>query len=169
MKNILYSIRVSFIISFFLFLATVSFAQQTKQEKKAAKADQLKEMVESKNYVFVAQSVMPMGGRSRQLTSLYTLDVKPDTVICDLPYMGRVYSAPMGSSEGGIKFTATDFDYTMAPGKKGGWTISIKTKGQGSEELTLSISESGYASLRVSSSNRQAISFNGIIESHSSK
>jgi len=159
--------RLSLIISLFLLIINLSFAQ-TKQEKKAAKKAQLKEMVEAKRYVFIAQSVMPMGGKTRQLTSLYTLNVKPDTLVCDLPYIGRAYSAPMGSTDGGIKFTSTDFDYSMTPGKKGGWKISMNTKGQNSERLALSISDSGYASLQVSSNDRQSISFSGIVEAQKS-
>ena len=148
----------------FLLLMTVSFAGFS-QDKKNDKALQVKESVENQHYIFVAQTALPLQGRVRQLTTDYTLKVSKDTVIADLPYFGRAYSAPIGTSGGGIQFTSTKFEYTSTERKKGGWSISIKPKeSQDVRELSLSISENGYASLQVISNNRQAISFNGYLK-----
>ena len=148
----------------FLLLMTVSFAGFS-QDKKNDKALQVKESVENQHYIFVAQTALPLQGRVRQLTTDYTLKVSKDTVIADLPYFGRAYSAPIGTSGGGIQFTSTKFEYTSTERKKGGWNISIKPKdSQDVRELSLSISENGYASLQVISNNRQAISFNGYLK-----
>ena len=148
----------------FLLLMTVSVAGFS-QDKKNDKALQVKESVENQHYIFVAQTALPLQGRVRQLTTDYTLKVSKDTVIADLPYFGRAYSAPIGTSGGGIQFTSTKFEYTSTERKKGGWSISIKPKeSQDVRELSLSISENGYASLQVISNNRQAISFNGYLK-----
>jgi len=148
----------------FLLLMTVSVAGFS-QDKKNDKALQVKESVENQHYIFVAQTALPLQGRVRQLTTDYTLKVSKDTVIADLPYFGRAYSAPIGTSGGGIQFTSTKFEYTSTERKKGGWNISIKPKdSQDVRELSLSISENGYASLQVISNNRQAISFNGYLK-----
>ena len=148
----------------FLLLMTISVAGFS-QDKKNDKALQVKESVENQHYIFVAQTALPLQGRVRQLTTDYTLKVSKDTVIADLPYFGRAYSAPIGTSGGGIQFTSTKFEYTSTERKKGGWNISIKPKdSQDVRELSLSISENGYVSLQVISNNRQAISFNGYLK-----
>ena len=134
-----------------------SYAQDNKEAS-------IKNLVDSQNYVFVAQTVLPLSGRIRQLTTAYDMKVTRTSIICDLPYFGRAYQAPIDPTQGGIHFTSKDFEYTTVPGKKQGWTITIKPKDYKDIQLmTLSISSSGYASLQVTSTNRQPISFNGII------
>jgi hypothetical protein len=122
------------------------------------------QIVESKNYIFKAESVNPPRGRVRQLTSDYDLVVTGDTVIAYLPYFGRAYSAPINPSEGGIKFTSADFEYTVEKKKKRSWEILIRPKdNRDVQELYLTIFDNNKASLRVNSLNRENISFNGYI------
>jgi hypothetical protein len=138
--------------------------ETSKPDKAAAKKALIKDMVESQNYVFQAQMVMPSGGRSHQLTTDYDLTVTKGSVIAYLPYFGRAYSAPIDPGQGGIQFTSKDFDYAATAGKKGGWDILIKPKdARDVQELSLNISEEGYGNLQVISTNRQPISFNGIV------
>ena len=122
-------------------------------------------IVSSKNYVFIAQSVNPIGGRFRQLTSEYDLRVLGDSVVSYLPYFGRAYSAPIDPTKSSLQFTSTDFDYEQTTRNKGGWVIMIKPKDvQDVRQLTLTVTETGNASLQVISTNKQQISFNGYIE-----
>jgi Domain of unknown function (DUF4251) len=140
------------------------FAQSSKADKQAAKMAAVKMLIDSQSYVFIAQSAMPMSGRTRQLTSDYDVKVTKDKVVSYLPYFGRAYSAPIDPSQGGIQFTSKDFDYTTTPRKKGGWDIQLKPKDyRDVQQMALSITEDGYASLQVTSTNRQAISFTGYI------
>lgn len=130
-------------------------------DKKAA----IGELVKSRQFVFKAQSASPTSGRTRQLTSEYGLWVKKDTVVSALPYFGRAYSAPVDPTSGGINFTSTDFEYTETEGKKGGWQIEIKPKdNRDVQQMSLSISTSGYGTLQVRSNNRQNISFYGYVD-----
>src|SRR5687768_16558096 len=94
-------IKAALLLSAIIAITFVTSAQ----EKDPAK---VRAMVESKNFVFKADYVNPQTGRSRNLTSEYDLTIKPGEVISYLPYFGRAYSAPI-NSEGGIKFTSTDF------------------------------------------------------------
>lgn len=124
----------------------------------------LKEMVETRRFVFKAQTAYPLSGQMRQLTSDYDLRFAGDSLISFLPYFGRAYSAPINTQEGGIKFTSTDYEYKATSGKKGGWQITIKPKDiRDVRQLNLTISAKGYASLQVSSNDRQSISFNGYV------
>ena len=126
---------------------------------------EIKNLVEDQNYVFIAQTALPSTGSSRQLSPDYTVKVSKDTIISDLPYFGRAYSAPIGKLDGGIKFTSNNFDYRKEVHKKGGWDILIEPNDvREVQQLSFSISENGYTTLNVISTNRQAISFYGYIK-----
>ena len=104
-----------------------------------------------------------MRGRVVQLTSLYDLKVSGDSMIAQLPYFGRAYSAPINPSDNGINFTSVTFDYQVAFRKKR-WEISIKPKDAPNvNEMNLIIYSNGRASLQVTSNNRQPISFDGVL------
>jgi hypothetical protein len=123
---------------------------------------QVKSFVESKEFTFKAQTVMPMTGGSRQLTTEYDVKLLGDSIVSYLPYFGRAYTAILGTEGGGIDFTSTKFDYKARERKKGGWDITIKPKDvREVEELNFTISDDGSASLRVTNTNRQPISFYG--------
>ena len=139
-------------------------AQDSKQDKKDAKTAAIRNIVDSQNYVFKAQSAMPLSGPVRQLSSEYDCKVTKATITCYLPYFGRAYSAPIGSTQGGIQFTSKDFEYKATARKKGGWDIRIKPKDyRDVQQIYINISENGYGTLQVTSTNRQSISFNGYI------
>ncbi|HVU98283.1 MAG TPA: DUF4251 domain-containing protein [Puia sp.] len=129
-----------------------------------AQPKSIKEAVESQHYVFKAQTALPLSGRSRNLTSDYDLRVSPGSVVSYLPYFGRAYQATIGETKSPLDFTSKDFEYTSTPGKKDGWTVTIKPKDYREvQSMTLNISSEGYATLQVISTNRQAISFNGVV------
>lgn len=120
-------------------------------------------MINSKSFVFKAQTALPSGIAARQLTPDYDVRLWSDSVISYLPYFGRSYSASFGV-EGGIKFTSTDFDYKVKQRKKGGWEINLIPKDTREvRELNFTISENGNAYLQVTSNSRQSISFYGYI------
>lgn len=128
-----------------------------------------KRIVEAKNYVFQAQTATPQRGRVVNLTSEYDLTIAGDSIIAFLPYFGRAFTAPVPGSEGGIKFTSTSSAYSVTP-KKGKWEIVIRPKDVSDvQELYLDIFENGYANLRVTSTNRSFISFNGFIREGKTK
>ena len=128
------------------------------------KQNQIKDAIESKQYVFHAQTAMPLSGGARQLTTDYELKVTGNSVVSALPFFGRAYSLPYGTNDGGFNFTSTKFDYSVSPQKKGGWDISIKpTDVQDFKEFSLSVSRGGYGTLQVISNNRQPISFSGYV------
>lgn len=125
----------------------------------------IRQMIKNKDYAFIARTVIPTGGRIVQLTSSYDMRVSKDTVVAYLPYFGRAYTAPIGNSNPGIQFTSTNFGYNVTERKKGGWEISIRPKDvQDIQQVNLTVSEAGSATLQVTSNSRQPISYNGIIQ-----
>ena len=157
-------LRIYFQTVLLLIFFQSAFGQEITQKDNAKEAA-IEKMIDSKRFVFKAQFALPMRGSSRQLTSEYDLKVSDEKVVAYLPYFGRAFSAPMNPSEGGIKFTSSDFDYKSKEKKKGGWEILIKPNDTRSvRKLFLSVSTAGYATLRVLSNNKDAISYNGYIQ-----
>ena len=153
---------MSTLLKNFIFIVFVfSVAPVHAQEKDT----DIKSLVESKRFVFKAQSVSPPSAPLRQLTGdNYELRMLGDSLISYLPYFGRAYAAPSPGSSAGYNFTSTKFDYTAKARKKGGWDIVIKTKDVTDfREFDLTVSTNGTASLRALSNNRQLISYNGFI------
>jgi len=158
MKTLLNNLKILALLMT-LSVATTSSAQDSK-----SKESEIKELLDAKNFVFKARSASSTGGGFRQLTSEYDLSLEGDTASSHLPYFGRAYSAPVGSTGGGIRFTSTDFEYRVGEKKNGRWNVLIQPKDVDNvREMLLSVSENGYASLRVLSNNRQPISFDGIV------
>ena len=154
MKNVWLAILV------FTCLPGIGLAQQQKKDRNA----EIKKIVEAQNYVFKAQTALPTAGTTRQLTSDYDLRISKDTVVSDLPYFGRAFTAPLNPSEGPLQFTTTKFQYMVSNNKKGGWNVSITPKDlTDPRELIMTIFDNGSASVVVNSNNRQPISFNGYV------
>ena len=165
MKALTYTVKKG---AFCLLIALIGWgaaqAQSRGKDKENDKTTVVENLINSHNFVFKAQSVTPLGGALRQLTTDYDLRVSNDSIIAYLPYFGRAYVAPMDPTDGGIQFTSKDFGYTVTNKRKGGWSILITPKDtKDVRQLTLDVSEKGYASLEVTSENRQFIGYNGYI------
>ncbi|SFW33726.1 DUF4251 domain-containing protein [Chitinophaga sancti] len=163
MKNMLIAGVMALAIS----LPGFTSAQSKSDEKKTA----ITNLINNQTYVFTAQSSIPAGpSPDRQLNGNYDLTVTKDSVISYLPYFGRVYTAPMDPTKGGIQFTSTKFDYKVTEKKKGGWTIVIKPRDTDqASQLILNVSTAGYSSLQVIGNNRQPILFNGTVDARKLK
>jgi hypothetical protein len=127
-------------------------------------ADDIKNMVDSSQFVFVAERVTPLRGGTRHLTSRYDVIVKKDSVDCALPYFGRAYQAPIDPSKGGIQFTSTNFSYKQNSNNNG-WEVLIKPNDNSDvQQLMFNIFGNGTATLNVVNTHREPISFYGHIE-----
>lgn len=152
----------------FTFTACFQFSIQAQNDKKEQKQADIQKLIQSKNFVFVAQYASPLGGRQINLTSIYDVKLSADTIVSELPYYGRAFVAPINPADGGINFTSTNFTYTVNDKKKGGWEITVLPKDtHDARQMFLTVSAEGYASLQVTSNNRQPIGFTGYITSKS--
>jgi hypothetical protein len=140
-----------------------SLQAQTRAEKKQV---EVKKLIESRSYVFIAESANPLSGSSIRLTSIYFLKINKDSLDSHLPYFGVAFRAPMGTNESPLSFLSTDFNYSMKKSKKGAFQVRIRiNKPEDPDLMMLSVSNSGYATLSVNSMHRQTISFYGEIVS----
>ncbi len=151
-----------FIVLIVLTLFSISVSSQTRDQKKK---EEVKRLIESRNYLFSPQSVTPLSGNTFQLTSEYFLKVNKDSLDSHLPYFGVAFNARFGSTDSPLTFASTDFNYSIKESRKGGYEITIRiNKPDDPDLILLSVSSGGYATLRVNSMNRQSISFYGEIE-----
>lgn len=163
-------IKLFFVFAAVLYGLNIAAAQSVRKQKKADKIAAIKKMLDDKHYIFEACYANPLRGGEVFLTTEYNLTITTDTVRGYLPYYGRAFVAPLDPNDGPIDLTLTKFEYTATEGKNGGWEIIIKplmhdiSNIKDVQLLRLSISANGYASLQVTSTNRDVISFSGNIE-----
>jgi len=160
------------IFCFALFCAGFALAQEnvasarklSRAEKRTARMQEVKSLIDSKQFVFYATNAQPMSGGQVNLTSQYSLILNGDSAQAYLPYFGIAYTAGYLDRNGGINFNESLKEYSC-DFKKGNYRIKFEVKVPADiYEFNLSVSEEGYASLHVSCNNRQPISFNGTIE-----
>lgn len=164
MKALSYTRALAWTLLMSIGIFSTASAQDTKADKTTKKEEQAAKvtaMIEGQRFLFRPQSANPMRGRLIQLTTEYSVKVGKDTIVADLPYFGRSFTAPIDPSRGGIQFNATKFDYQVTNIKKG-WQITIKPSDASDiQQLFLTVFTNGSATLQVTSTNRTPITFNG--------
>lgn len=166
------TIWLSFIFMIILFPALTATAQEkdpgekklTRSERKALQARQTDDLIQSRNYVFRPRQALPTGWKNVQLDFSFSLWINKDTLVSYMPFYGVAYRAEYGSRQSPFDFTRPLENYRMEKNKKG-YQISFEAKND-MDYLTyaLQVSESGHASLIITSVNRQTISYYGTIE-----
>ena len=155
-------IKVSFFIIFLSF-----FLMRCSSTKKVSSLNEsdVKNIIDSSQFTFVAERMNPMRGTSRILTSYYDVEVKKDTLSSFLPFFGRSYQAPLDPSKSPLEFHSHNFTYKAEEKNKDQWQVLINPKDrQEIQQLLFTIFNNGTATLNVVSTNRDAISFYGHIE-----
>lgn len=161
-----YKVRIAIPFILISLILSIAFVQcsSSKKIENLDRAD-VKNMIDSSRFIFIAERMNPLRGRTRYLTSSYDVTVRKDTVASFLPFFGRAYQAPMDPSKGGIQFTSTRFSYDVQQKKDNEWDVMIVPKDYPDvQQLHFNIFENGTATLNVVSTNRDAISFYGHLE-----
>lgn len=134
---------------------------ETEQETK------VKNTIDSGHFQMVMAFAQPMGMKyTFRLNFEYSLALQGDSAIANLPYYGISYSIPLANNEGGIKFSEPVKEKQMVFNeKKKRYTIKFNVRNSiDSYHFVVTIWLSGKASIYVSSSNRQPISFTGQLD-----
>ncbi|RYE36622.1 MAG: DUF4251 domain-containing protein [Sphingobacteriaceae bacterium] len=159
--------KIILLATSFMFCLFSAEAQNTRAQKKQAKIAAIKKMVDNQNYVFMAQFANPLGWKTINLNYNYNVVISRDSVDSYLPYYGRAYVAPYNPTDPaqtGIQFKSKDFDYQENTDRKGNYEVTIVPHDvKETRKFFLNISDEGYATLSVTSNNRQSISFNGYV------
>ena len=139
----------------FLFFGTVMA-----QDKGLDQPVSIESMLESKNFEFIANTMIPMSGSPKSLVgSGYSVVFSEENIISNLPYYGRAYRGVGTEKYKGMRFQGKPQIFTVEKAKE--FQINVEVKDGETYELSLSVSGSGYATLNISSNTRGIISYQG--------
>ena len=125
----------------------------------------IEEMIKNHSFIFVAERMNPLRGRSRILTSSYDVRVNNDSLVSFLPYFGRAYSAPVDPTKVGTQFISTKFTYHINAERNNRWQVSLTPKDVSSiQELLFTIFDNGTTSLSITSTSKDQISYDGYLK-----
>ncbi|MEN6456010.1 MAG: DUF4251 domain-containing protein [Prolixibacteraceae bacterium] len=159
--------RIFFLVAWMLVAATVAGGQElSRKDQRDQKEQEIKQLIDSRQFRFVARAVLPMSGPRIDLTSTYDLELDSMMVEAWLPFFGRAYHVEYGGRDGGIKFKeeAEKIDVTYNKRKKIYQINMDVDTDKDNYRVRISAGLSGYADVSISSNNRQSISYYGIIE-----
>ncbi|MBA2745955.1 MAG: DUF4251 domain-containing protein [Flavisolibacter sp.] len=123
------------------------------------------QLLESGNYAFIAQTMSPSRATPTTIAgSGYGLRLTNDSLSVLLPFFGRAFDASVNRTGGPIEVNTRAFESNKTRKNKR-WEISFSPAASTQvRQLFLSVSDNGYASLQVISTNRETVSFNGTVE-----
>ena len=145
-------------------LALLMFTACATPEERAARAAEQKRKVEvalaQRNYKIGVDRMYPMKGPSRNVSYGYGVEVRNDSLISYLPYIGGVYRVPYGGGMGlNFKERIGSYRETQVKNKR---RIEIEVKNIEDTYLySLEIFDNGSSSIDVQALQRDRISFNG--------
>ncbi len=157
-------------------MVIVAFATMTiscisskeKAERDAATKKALTEAIAKKQWRIAIQSMSTLRYGSSVVSFGYQVELKGDTLVSYLPYMGDVYM-PSFSSDG-LNFEAPITSYQESRPKPDLTKIELTTKTREDEYVYIfEIFDNGHANLHVRSRNRDSISFTGDYEEPDTK
>lgn len=157
------------IVLFLLFLGSSVFSQektkkQLKEERKLEKQKQTALLVDSKDFVFIADKALPQGYKTIDLTTNPNyVKFQPDFIKSEMPFFGRAYSGSGYGGDGGLDFEGKPEEFSIEK-RKNSYNIKAVVKGRNDTyTLSLSVFFEGSASLTINSNKRSTISYNGEI------
>ncbi len=118
-------------------------------------------LLNSKNFEFIANTVFPTTGSPKNLVgSGYSVTFSPEMIISNLPFYGRAYSGMALSRDKGMRFKGKPEDFTVENNNE--YQINATVNGENDTyEISMSVGESGFATLAISSNDRGTISYQG--------
>lgn len=132
----------------------------------AQELEDMEKLVESGNFLFIADRAFPSGGSSVDLLNRPNeVEFSGENARGHLAYFGRSHNAASAYTQdgGGIRFDGEMMKKDIKTKKKK-IMLSFTMKGDRDQySCFLSISASGSASLSVNSNNQSSINYNGVI------
>lgn len=153
--------RLLFFVGIVLLVGGQSLYAQSKKEKREQKEKEVKEMIDKKRFTIDVDRALPMGGRSVNLTTPYSFEMRGDSAISYLPYFGRAYSVPYGGGDG-MRFEKSVTDYSCSFNKKGTAQIKFVTRAnEDTYRFNIQVFANGSATINVTPTNKQSITYQG--------
>ena len=144
--------------------ATTEEARQRKAVKRALVAQRINQQINDMRFRIYVDMMHPTGYPARHLTSTYYFEVKGDTVISYLPYMGRAYNVPYGGGKA-LNFEGKLLNSDVQRERDDRYMINLEVSSD--EDLyryVIDTFDDGTSTIYVYSRERESISFSGKME-----
>lgn len=162
-----------YILFFMIVLASLGLHAQDKQklsrkERRALEkekiTEKIKTLVEAQTFVFTPNQAIPVSMQAVNLSGIFSAQIKNDTIDCYLPFYGRAYTADYASQNGPFTFVLPIKNYNLEKTKKG-YLVTFEVKNNMDNiSFYFNIGTSAYTTLNLSSTNRQSMSYYGVID-----
>ena len=163
MKGLVFTLIV--IVSFLSANAQESTKKSSKSYKEEKQAEQIKkvsELVENKTFVFNAHKAVPLCGDAVNLEYLFFVNLNNNKITSYLPFYG--FESDYTIENTPLSFTSTINDYSINL-EKDKFVITFNVSNNDDDlKFYFRISKLGYTYLKITSEQRQPISFLGIID-----
>jgi len=133
----------------------------SKQVTAQATQSEIEQAINNDRWDFTADYAYPSYGKSRNITGVYYVQCRKDTLIVALPYYGKLNSAAGASNENPLDFKSTEFKLTKEVRKKGGWIVTIKKPNSEVQSISFTFFDNGTARVNFIMTNRSGIDFSG--------
>ena len=159
--------RVICLSVLFISVAILWSSCATSEEKAAQMAElsaNVTNALNNRDFKIAIDRMFPMRGSSRHVTYGYSVEVRNDTLISYLPYVGRAYNVPYGGGKG-LNFSAPIGSYQEFMKRNGRRHIEIGvTNDEDTYFYTIEVFDNGNSSVDVRARQRERISYSGNVE-----
>jgi hypothetical protein len=145
----------------FLMLVFCTASSFIRQVHSSVTQDEIAQAINNDRWDFTADYAYPSYGKSRNITGVYYVQCRKDTLIVALPYYGKLNSPAGASNENPLDFKSTDFKLTKEVRKKGGWLVTIKSPNSEVQSMSFTFFDNGSARVNLIMTNRSGIDFSG--------
>lgn len=149
------------VTSCFLILVFFTTSSFVRQRPSSVTQDEIAQAINNDRWDFSADYAQPSYGRSRNITGIYYVQCRKDTLIVALPYYGKLNSPAGASNENPLDFKSTEFKLTKQKRKKGGWLVTIKSANPEVQSMDFTFFDNGSAQVTFTMTNRSGINFSG--------
>lgn len=152
---------IVFIACMALFILGGCATTADRAEARKQMAQQVEQALADRHFSISVDMMYPRRGRTVNLTTDYSLEVRGDTLISYLPYFGRAYNLPYGGGKG-LNFTAPITGYQALKVKKDMTRVIIETQNDEDQYIyQIELFDNGSASVYVNSRERESINYTG--------
>lgn len=136
--------------------------QQERAEKRNEIRDAVTEAVESRQIRIDISWMNTLKYGSKSVTPDFFLELKGDTLNSYLPYMGQAYRPTFSSQPQGLNFEVPARSIQKSHPKNNKWIYEISARtNEDNYKYVVEIYDTGKATIHVSSTSRDPISFDG--------
>ena len=136
-------------------------SSEERAAQKAELARKVKAALDHRAFKISVNRMLPMSGSSRSVSYGYSIEVRNDSLLSNLPYFGRAYQVPYGGGKG-LTFDAPINHYQELQKKNGSRQINIEVKNdEDTYNYQMIIFDNGSSSINVQGREREGISYSG--------